>query len=371
MAKLKARMDIVRYANCWEDPRLLVEGLEPKATDRILSICSSGDNALTLLAAGAKEVVAFDVNPAQLACLGLRLAALRELEYADLLEFMGAATSVDSDTTEVKSRRLETWQAIRRFADPETRRFWDDRPHDIAKGPMHAGRFEDFFRTFRRRILPLVHGSLEISELLEAKDREHREQFFRNSWNNRRWRFLFSLAFSRWSLGRLGRDPSFFDQVRGPVASRIADRTRHALVELSTHDNPWLAYILEGSFQRALPPWLQRHNVEILRDRLDGIRPLLGDLEEASHHGSFQGANLSDIFEYMDPLQTMESAQILSNCLVPGALVAYWNLLAPRSLARSAPHLFQSSQGQAQMLHAKDRAWFYGSFHLDRHRFVR
>ncbi|MBK9578539.1 MAG: DUF3419 family protein [Fibrobacteres bacterium] len=367
MAKLKARMDIVRYANCWEDPSLLVEGLQPSRSEKLLSICSSGDNALTLLAAGAANVVAFDVNPAQLACLGLRLAALRELAYPNLLEFLGASSSIDSNTDEVKFRRLETWKSIRRFADPATREFWDEHPQDIARGALHAGRFEEFFRTFRKRVLPLVHGSRDIADLLEAKDRASRENFFGRTWNNRRWRFLFSLAFSRWSLGRLGRDPSFFDHVRGPVAARIAERTRHALVELPTHDNPWLSYILEGSFARALPPWLQPRSVEILRDRLDAIRPLLGDLEEASRHGTFQGANLSDIFEYMDPLQTMESAQILSNSLLPGASVAYWNLLAPRSLARSAPHLFRPEDERARTLHARDRAWFYGSFHLDSH----
>lgn len=368
MSRLKARMDIVRYANCWEDARILVEGLAPRGRRRILSICSSGDNALSLLASGAREVVAFDVNPAQLACLGLRLAALRRLDHASLLDFLGATSPVEAATEEIRSRRLQTWREIRTEADLETRRFWDARPDDLAKGALHAGRFEEFFRTFRRRILPLVHGRFEIGELQARKDLPQREIFFEKTWNNRRWRMLFSLAFSRWSLGRLGRDPSFFDHVRGPVASRIAKRTRYALVDLDTHDNPWLSYILDGSFRRALPPWLEPGNVEALRDRLDSIHLVRGDLETASSLGSYDGANLSDIFEYMDPMETMQSSQILSSCLEPGSPVAYWNLLAERSLARSTPHLFATDDPASQALHGRDRAWFYGSFHLDSRR---
>ncbi|HOX53792.1 MAG TPA: DUF3419 family protein, partial [Fibrobacteria bacterium] len=197
MTPLKARMDIIRYANCWEDPRLLVEGLGPLESRRILSICSAGDNALSLLARGAREVVAFDVNPAQLACLGLRIAALRTLPYPELLEFLGVRESVDSCLAQTRARRAETWKTVRLAADPRTRAFWDGHQGELVLGAVHAGRFEDFFRTFRRRILPLVHGPRDTALLLEAKDRAARERFFQDTWNNLRWRLLFAVAFSR------------------------------------------------------------------------------------------------------------------------------------------------------------------------------
>ena len=57
--------DIIRYSQVWEDQDILHEGLAIQEHDRVLSIASAGGNALAMLAAGAKEVVAVDMNPPQ------------------------------------------------------------------------------------------------------------------------------------------------------------------------------------------------------------------------------------------------------------------------------------------------------------------
>ena len=49
----RASFDLIRYANCWEDADVLLDALQPKPGDRILSIASAGDNSLSLLASGA------------------------------------------------------------------------------------------------------------------------------------------------------------------------------------------------------------------------------------------------------------------------------------------------------------------------------
>lgn len=366
MSHLQAGMDLVRYANCWEDPALLVEGLAPSPGDRILSIASAGDNALALLAAGAGEVVAFDVNPTQLACLDLRLAALARLDHPELLMFSGACRASEDCTAQERAARERIWDSIRLDLPPLSRGFWEAHRDQIGTGFVHAGRFERFFGNFRRRFLPLVHSQATISRLLAPKDRAEREQFYDRRWNNLRFRLLFRVAFSKFVLGRFGRDPSFFKHVSQPVSARLAARTRHALVELPTSDNPWLSYILEGHFGRALPPWLQPASVADLRRKLDRIRTFQGELADLESQGRFQAANLSDIFEYMDPLQTIEASEQVARILVPGGTAAYWNMLAPRSLALASPHRFTARQaGEADLLH-RDRAWFYSSFHLDR-----
>ncbi|MFI0459233.1 MAG: DUF3419 family protein, partial [Candidatus Thiodiazotropha endolucinida] len=76
-SEVAARADFsqIRYAQCWEDADILVEALGVDRGGVCLSISSAGDNALALLGAGAEQVVALDLNPAQLACLALRVAA--------------------------------------------------------------------------------------------------------------------------------------------------------------------------------------------------------------------------------------------------------------------------------------------------------
>src|SRR5512133_4318587 len=89
----RAAFDFIRYANCWEDAEILLEGLRPPPGSRILSVASAGDNSLALLLSDPEIVVAADINPAQVALVELKRAAMRELEYTDFLEFLGFTPS--------------------------------------------------------------------------------------------------------------------------------------------------------------------------------------------------------------------------------------------------------------------------------------
>ncbi len=80
----------VRYAQCWEDADVLLDALSVQPGDVCLSIASAGDNALAMLARHPAKVFAVDLNPAQLACLELRVAAYRLLSYEDLLVILGS-----------------------------------------------------------------------------------------------------------------------------------------------------------------------------------------------------------------------------------------------------------------------------------------
>src|SRR5438477_9967269 len=89
----KADFSGVRYAQCWEDADVLVEGLDVRPGDVCLSIASAGDNALALLTRDPDRVVALDLSPAQLACVELRVSAYRTLDHQELLELIGSRPS--------------------------------------------------------------------------------------------------------------------------------------------------------------------------------------------------------------------------------------------------------------------------------------
>ncbi len=74
-AATRADFSLIRYAQCWEDADILLEALAIKPGDDCLSIGSAGDNALALLSRRPGRVVVIDLNPSQLACLELRVAA--------------------------------------------------------------------------------------------------------------------------------------------------------------------------------------------------------------------------------------------------------------------------------------------------------
>ena len=329
---------------------------------RILSIASGGDNVFALLASGADEVVAADLSAAQLAVVELKAAAIRRRSREETLRFFGIAPCKD---------RLSTYALLEDDLSTEARAFWSKNRALIQNGLIHQGKFERYLGVFRRFVLPLVHSRSTIKALTEPRDLEQRRRFFEDVWNTRRWSFVFRLFFSRFVMGRLGRDPELFRFVEGAVSERILRRARHALTELSTHDNPYLEYILTGTFKRNLPLYLRAGAFETLKSVLaeEPQRLVLerGDIAEVARKHArqgFDGFNLSDVFEYLDAETSATLYRSLLGVARPGARFAYWNLLAPRQCPESLrEHVEQLPVGA--VFHHRDQAFFYSAFHVE------
>lgn len=352
----RARFDYVRYANVWEDADVLCQALQPGPGRRILSIASGGDNSFALAADGA-NVVAVDLSPAQLALCELKRAAIRALDHAELLGFIGARESTD---------RIATYRAIAGQLPDAARAFWDARPDEIASGVVHAGKFERYFATFRDRVVPLIHSRGIVRELLAEKDRRARTAFYGDVWDNWRWRLLFRLFFSRRVMGLMGRDPEFFRYVEGSVAQRILRRTEYAFTVLPTHSNPYLNFIFTGGFGPTLPRYLDPARYAQLRAGMDRITFVRGAVQDvAVSHAPFDGFNLSDIFEYLDPPTCTAIYDRLVDAARPAARFAYWNMLVPRRRPESVADRVRSLTERADALLAVDRAFFYSAFVLE------
>lgn len=355
----RAAFEEIRYAQVWEDADVLVEGLAVAPGDTCLSIASAGDNTLALLAEGPARVLAVDLNPAQIACLALRVAAYRELGHGELLELMGSRPS---------SRREELYRRCRRQLDPEVRAFWDGRGEVLRAGIGSGGKFERYFRLFKDRIIPLIHGRRTVEALLHGGPKEVREAFYEGRWNTWRWRLLFRLFFSRAVMGRMGRDPEFFRYVEGSVSDRILARTRHALVELDPASNPYLHWVLRGTHAEALPRALRPEHFEAIRANLDRLEWRLAPLEDVLDEvgdGAVHRFNLSDIFEYMAPEACARLLARLAQAGVPGGRLAYWNMLAPRRRPEALADRLRPLEAEARRLFDLDKAWFYSAFVLE------
>lgn len=352
----RARFDLIRYANVWEDAAVLREALRPAPGRRMLSIASAGDNSFALLAGGA-EVVAADLSPAQIALVDLKRAAIRRLGLDECATFLGFRHS--------ETDRRGAYEQLERDLLPRSRDFWREHLDDVADGLAHHGKFETYFEHFRERVLPLIHRRKTVLGLMEPRDQAGREAFYESTWNNLRWRLLFRVFFSRFVMGRLGRDPEFFRYVEGSVAERILARSRYALTVLPTHENPYLEYILTGNFGRALPLYLRPEVYPEVKRHADQLVLFEGPVDQAAkvHQGEgFDGFNLSDIFEYLDETTSVEVYARLLDTARPGARFAYWNMLVPRRLSKSFPGRVRYLEAESQELFARDLAWFYSAF---------
>jgi S-adenosylmethionine-diacylglycerol 3-amino-3-carboxypropyl transferase len=351
----RARFDHVRYAQVWEDADVLVQALAPQPGQTAVSIASAGDNALALLAAGYDRVIAVDLSDAQLACLRLRMAAWPALSHSEMLELIGSRPS---------ARRSELLGRAVATLGEQDQRFWSTlKPQVIAHGIGGIGRFEHYFRLFRRRVLPLVHSSRTVAALLSPKSHADREAFYERHWNTRRWRWMLKGFFSRPVMGRLGRDPAFFTHARGSLADQVAALTRRALVDQDPSRNPYLHWILHGRHGESLPLAIREEHFEVIRERLPRLEVRLATVEALAEQGVRVDAfNLSDIFEYMSSEAHTEAYRAVLAASRPGARIVYWNMMVPRRVPGTLADRVITLSDVEAALAPQDKAFFYRDF---------
>jgi S-adenosylmethionine-diacylglycerol 3-amino-3-carboxypropyl transferase len=351
----KAAFDHIRYAQLWEDADVLTAALGDCQGGTLVSICAAGDNALAMLTLDPAKVVVVDLSPAQIACLQLRIGAFSNLAHSEFLELMGARPSAQ--------RGVLLDKALRGL-DDETCAFWQAlRPDVIAHGAGGVGKFERYFRIFRTQLLPWVHSQQTLDDIFVSRPKPDRKTFLATRFNTWRWRLLLSLFFSRFVMGRMGRDKAFFDHVEGSPAQHVARRIKHAAVDCDPSKNPYLQWILKGTHGDALPMTWRSEHFETIKARLDRLDIRPGSLEAFVSTGEkADGFNLSDIFEYMSPDVFAQVYDSILKAASPNARLVYWNMMAPRRVPAQFADQVTTMTAIEDTLKAQDKAFFYSDF---------
>src|SRR3954468_12452351 len=117
--------DRLYFAQVREDPRAEIAALDPGPDDSLVVVGSGGCTALSLIAAGAGQVTAVDLNRAQNHLIELKLAAVAALPRAETLAFLGATRSGHL-------QRLDAYAGLRPSLTADARAYWDTRLAAIA-----------------------------------------------------------------------------------------------------------------------------------------------------------------------------------------------------------------------------------------------
>jgi S-adenosylmethionine-diacylglycerol 3-amino-3-carboxypropyl transferase len=351
------------YSQCWEDPVVAADGLRLGPADDLLCLTSAGDNVMALALRRPKSITAIDFSPSQNALLELKLAALRTLPWYDYVAFLGARPSFDRVT--VYRDRL------RPHLRDEVRDWFDGQEAELARGIIHAGRFQRYLSLFRTAILPLVHTRATVEEVMTISDRDARAEYYRRIWDNRRWRALFTVFFGRAVMARLGRDPAFFQYVdQTKIGATFLERGRWALVETNPLENHFIQYALLGRYpdlERG-PLYLRESSFTALRAATENIKIVRSDLEsylDTLSPGALSALYLSDLFEWVSPAHHEAMLRAIARVARPAARMVYWNLLVPRARPESLAAQIEVHDDEARALHQRDLAFVYGSFHVE------
>lgn len=353
----RVNFEIIRYANCWEDADILLAGLSPEAGSKVLSIGSAGDNSFSFLVTDPELVAAVDINRTQLFLIELKKVCIQNLEWEEALAFLGFAPS---------ENRLQRFHSLKSQLNGATRAYWESNLDMIARGVIHEGKFEKYFQLFSGKILPWIHSRRVVDALFEAKTGEEQLHFYQNKWNTWRWRLLFRIFFSKYVMGKYGRDPEFQKQVQGSVSKFIFKKAATHLASAAAQENYILRYTLTGSFEGLLPHYLQKGNYPLVRANLGRLH-LKENFAQAAiqHYGKFHCMNLSDIFEYMDPELFRETARALVAGTEKDGRLGYWNLMVPRRISQILPENVEYLHTESDRLTAIDKGFFYKGFIVD------
>ena len=361
----KISLDHVRYSQVWEDHSLLEEGLSIDAEDHVLSITSAGDNALALLLQEPKSVTAIDMNATQNALLALKVAAIHAFEdHADFVAFLGFAEH---------KNRVECYRdQVRPHLEESARHYWDNNPESIASGVAHTGRLERYIASWRQERRPQIWSDALLEQLFVADQslEQQRELYLREA---RTPAFIQSLLyyFGKEMLAT-GRSSAQLEHVSLERTGEVfLSRFDRACTTLPIAENPYLWMLLRGETGplEYATPYLRPENYPRLRsgllDRLSWQTVELEVLLTEAPEGTYSKVNLSDVFEYMSEEHSDALFALLADRLRGGGRIAYWNLLVERSRPAYMADLIHRHTDLAHALLKKDRAWFYGAFHIE------
>jgi S-adenosylmethionine-diacylglycerol 3-amino-3-carboxypropyl transferase len=355
----EVNFSFIRYANCWEDAEVLLQGLQMSDGANVISVASAGDNSFSFLVHNNVSVHAVDVNQTQLHLCALKKAGIEHFSHAEFLNFLGFTDC---------NHRIDLFNRLKPHLAANVLVWANTMMPQIEAGIIHHGKFEHYFAKFRKYILPLIHQQHTIQQLLAPKLPQEQMMFYNNFFNTWRWRFLFKLFFSKFVMGRLGRDPKFLEQVDIEVGPFIYQQAQNQLMSVACQSNGFLHYIFTGKWHpNHLPHYAKPENFAIIKQNIQNITFGLGYAQNVVQQQPqfYTHANLSNIFEYLDMPTFLQVGEALQKHMAPKAKCAYWNLMVKRLLEKELPFGF----AQCKHVYTKlDNGFFYRSFQVSQKR---
>jgi S-adenosylmethionine-diacylglycerol 3-amino-3-carboxypropyl transferase len=351
-----AREGRLYFAQVREDPLLEIEALAPHAARRIVAVSSGGCTTLSLLAAGAGQVIAVDLNATQNHLVELKAAALVSLSLADAIAFLGGTPAPERS-------RLATFKRLRRGLSPSARTYWDQHHAMIGSGVLGSGVTERLIRLIVAAVRAGIHPRSRIQRLLGCRTLEEQRSLYEREWNTRRWRLLFTVLLNRWVFSRTY-EPEFFQYVRNlSFAEHFHRLVEHGLTQLRVETNYFLHHMLTGAYPvgtvGGVPPYLTEEGagaVRVRRDRLslvDGsYTACLRDLPDAS----VDGFALSNICEWLsdDGIDLLFTE--IARTAAPGATLCFRNFVGWTEIPTRWRRRIVEDQARSRELSTRDRS---------------
>ncbi len=363
------------YPQIWEDPEVDLDALKLTKDSRIMTIASGGCNVMNYLSEQPNRIKAIDLNPAHVALLRLKVAAIKHLpDYESFFSFFGHANN---------KRNIENYyKYIAPNLDSFSRKHWE------GWSLFDGKRINYFSKNIYKfgllgRTIAAVHFLAKIyghdpSEILQAKNMEEQKEIF-----DRTLAPLFDKKFIRFlcnmppALYGLGIPPSQFDDLKGD--KEMADVLKERLERLAcgfpieTNYFAWQAFGkgYDVKAKQAVPRYLSEAHYNKIKAAADNVEV---------HHTSIteflqsQPVNSFDCYIFLDAQDWMNSKQLnelwteVTRTAQDGARIIF------RTAGEDSPLTMKVSKAILKHFDydpsispaavEKDRSSIYGGFHV-------
>ncbi|MCC6524976.1 MAG: DUF3419 family protein [Polyangiaceae bacterium] len=341
-----------------EDERSEAAALELTPGCRVLCIASAGEMPLSLLALGAGEVTAVDVDAGELHLTALKLAAVRALPRERALALLGFLHAP-------RDARARDLRATLPLLAPAARRFWERHAEAALGGPIWLGRFERFARRLLA-VLRFLVGRRRLERLFEADSLAEQRAWFEREIDHAVVRLCARVAFDPRVFGRAAVGAQALAQrtIEAPIGVRYFEGLRALCCDTPARENHFLQLTLLGSLLSldATPACFSAAGVEVLRARADRLRLVCSDarvaLEEACV-GSYDKIHLSNLADWL-PLADFHAllGAVAARSARPGRVV-WRSLHTRRGVPAALASVLSEDRALGTQLARRDRYPFY------------
>ncbi|MBC7448473.1 MAG: DUF3419 family protein [Hymenobacteraceae bacterium] len=345
----------IRYSLVWEDCRTLVGALQPGPADAVLVITSAGTNVLATLLRQPRRVVAVDLNPLQNALLELQCHVVRHYSPEELRGLLG----LDGPVAVARA-----WATVGPTLSEEAHAHWAAFFQEHAHGVLPAGQLEAYIGDYRRAA-PATERA-HLAALLACPTVADQAAYFERHLHGADFEARFTQWFADENLSQ-GRDPRLFRYAAEPGGPVFYQRLARRLRSRRLADDFYSRFFFFGPTdlpETLLPPPLQRRSFGDLRAALPALSIHIGEAVEyllSPAGADITCASLSNIFEYVDPVDFEKCAQELAECRAVPLRFVYWNLLQDQQLVTAT-----SGDGspRSAALSAADGCFYFRNVHL-------
>ena len=352
----------IRFAQSWEDYQVIESGLRVKKDDEIVAILSSGDNLLNLLRFEPAAIYGYDINPAQINEVKLKIAAIEHLPYPEFLTLLGY--------TGTEPQRKKLFHLLSPHLDTDAFTFWNRYITLLGKGLAFQGVTERYFSL--QRSLVRFFLAEEYTHFVSAQTREERKMIFEKKLHTPFIKALTRMFMNNRVMNHLLYQPRAIRYI--PSSFNYQEcfwrQMSHRCVDIGCLNNPYQYWLFTGALledRRYWQPYLQEQYYATLRQQTKKLHIFEQDLRfglKKLASNSVDAFYISDIFDWMSMKDMEETMLEMVRVAKKNARILSFILNFDKGIPAGVRQHVHLDEIKSKELFAQERVGIYSKINL-------